>query len=216
MADDRAVRRPGFDSGNADGQAAMLQWLQAKYQADPAGTEQYLRNNPNLAHQYEVKDGRIVQRRAPWIWRNPWVFPAAGLAAGGFASGAFTGGGGGAGAASSAGSSGYIGSDVAGTAAAASGGSGALGTAGTLAGGSGWGRALRALGAAAPVVTSLASGNGGNQNPGAGLADLLKDVPQLRDMLDLQLNQAKRQDPLHEATTQLAMNLLPNSAKRNY
>lgn len=40
---------------------------------------------------------------------------------------------------------------------------------------------------------------------------LLQGIPEMREMFDLQTSQARRQDPLHAALTQLALNFLPRA-----
>lgn len=54
----------------------------------------------------------------------------------------------------------------------------------------------------------------GSSNSGSGvdLASLLNSLPELRNALSLQTQQAQRQDPLHAALTQLALNFLPRGA----
>jgi hypothetical protein len=46
---------------------------------------------------------------------------------------------------------------------------------------------------------------------GTDIESLLNSVPELREALGLQTAQAKRQDPLHAALTQLALNFLPRA-----
>jgi hypothetical protein len=93
-------------------------------------------------------------------------------------------------------------------------GAGAAGTAATTAGaGSGIFSALKRLaplGAAAIPLAGMIGGGGSSS--GGDLSSLMQSVPQLKDMLDLQVSQAKRNDPLHQAVTQMAMNLMPRSA----
>lgn len=101
----------------------------------------------------------------------------------------------------------YIGSDVAGTARAASGaGSAAAGTSSALS------RAAQILGGAAPVVGALTQGNAGG-SLSSNVNDLFAAMPQLKTMLDLQVGQAQRADPLHESLIRLSQRLLPNSAR---
>ena len=73
------------------------------------------------------------------------------------------------------------------------------------------------------VITLLASiyaaSRGGRNNSsttgstgsGESIESLLNSVPELREALGLQTAQAKRQDPLHAALTQLALNFLPRA-----
>ena len=67
-----------------------------------------------------------------------------------------------------------------------------------------------------PALSGLAAlpfgGKGGGDDPGKMLKELLAQIPQLKMGLDLSMRQAMRQDPLHGAVTQLAMNLLPRTS----
>jgi hypothetical protein len=63
------------------------------------------------------------------------------------------------------------------------------------------------------ALKNLFGGGGGGAGESAqDFEELLRRVPQLRQMLDLQTGQAQRNEPLHQASVQMAMNLLPNSA----
>ncbi len=66
---------------------------------------------------------------------------------------------------------------------------------------------LGLLGVAIPGIAALTSGK--SETPKNPLDDL---VPQLKDSLNMELNRSKRQDPLHAALTQMAMNFLPRSS----
>jgi hypothetical protein len=68
-------------------------------------------------------------------------------------------------------------------------------------------------GAMVPLIMAMFSNH---NSSGQDLNKLLAQVPQLRDMLNLQTRQAQRQDPLHLALTQLATNMLPRSAFTTY
>lgn len=180
-----------------------------------------------------------------WLARNSWILGAAGLgtaaalglAGVGAGAGSAAAAGGGTGAGAAAGAAGgvlpstVIGSGFvpavglpSGTAMAAGSGMGAaaagLGRAASQGAvtsqGSRLGRGVKALAGLAPAAVGMASGGSDGGSPSQGLNELLQQIPQLREMLDLQLNQAKRQDPLHEAVTKMSMNLLPNSARKNY
>lgn len=59
---------------------------------------------------------------------------------------------------------------------------------------------------------SLFGGGNSASNTGSDVSTLIRSIPGLADIVSLQANQAKRQDPLHAALTQLAMNYLPRSA----
>lgn len=73
-------------------------------------------------------------------------------------------------------------------------------------------RTMRALAGAAPVVGALTQRNAGG-SLGSNVADVMRAVPQLGQMLDLQLGQAQRADPLHQSLITLSQRLLPNSAR---
>mgnify|MGYP001581377981 CR=1 FL=1 len=85
------------------------------------------------------------------------------------------------------------------------GGAGAAAAPAAAKGGFGMSGALKLL-ATAPLLVSALRGTGGGGQP-----DLSTEAG-LGEMLDLKKQQARRQDPLRQALTQLAMNLLPRSA----
>jgi len=75
---------------------------------------------------------------------------------------------------------------------------------------------------AGPLLLKLFGGGGGNKTPqtsspggnggsNSGLEQLLSQVPEYKQMLQLQTSQAQRQVPLHAALTQIALNFLPNA-----
>lgn len=68
---------------------------------------------------------------------------------------------------------------------------------------------LKLLAVSIPGLGMLLSGGGGGSNGDSALSTV---APQMKDMLSLQINQAKRSDPLHAALTQMAMNFLPRSS----
>lgn len=96
---------------------------------------------------------------------------------------------------------------------AAAGGATAASTGATAAStGSALARTMRALGAAAPVVGMLTQRNAGGDF-GSNVGSVMDALPQLRQLLDLQLGQAQRADPLHESLVRMSQRLLPNSAR---
>lgn len=174
-----------------------------------------LRRNPSyqVPHGYSVKNGQVVRDQPAWAYRHPWIFPAAGIGAGAAATAL------GPGAAihtatapavapASTAAAPSVGGSFANGGSALFTGSQAAGPMGTI------GTIARTAGALAPIVQSL-FGRGGN-NSGQDFSQLLQQVPELRAALALQTRQAERQDPLHAAVTQLAMNLLPKSALSAY
>lgn len=77
--------------------------------------------------------------------------------------------------------------------------------------------AIPYIGSGLMALKGLFGGGGDDPKDAArdqaqGLQELLRALPQLRQMMDLQVSQAQRQDPLRQALTQMSMNLLPRSA----
>ena len=61
---------------------------------------------------------------------------------------------------------------------------------------------------AAPIVAGMfrrAPGGAGSSNP----ADVLASIPGLKDLLDLQTQRVRSQQPLFDALTRLGMNVMP-------
>ena len=188
--------------------------------------EDYARQNPGWQgnETWRMENGEAKDTRS-WLARNGWIIPllvgsgvgtsallgggAAGAA--GVGSGAGATGGGGAGTLASTGFAagaplpGYLG----GTAAATTGPVGAAGGAGD----GGMMDIVKTGLAGLLGVRSLVGGSGGRSGD---YANLLKQIPGLQENLDLQTAQARRNEPLHAAMVQLAMNLLPRSAFANY
>lgn len=57
---------------------------------------------------------------------------------------------------------------------------------------------------------------GGKNNGVQDYTKLLQQIPELREMLSLQTQQARMNAPLHQAMVQLSMNLLPKSSRSAY
>jgi hypothetical protein len=62
------------------------------------------------------------------------------------------------------------------------------------------------------ALKNLFGGGSGAGESAQDFEELLRRVPQLRQMLDMQAGQAQRSEPLHRASVQMAMNLLPDFA----
>ncbi len=73
-------------------------------------------------------------------------------------------------------------------------------------------KAGKALSMAAPIVGALRYNNN-NQNNAPDANQMIASNPQLKQLFDLQVGQAQRADPMHEALVRLSTRLLPNSAK---
>lgn len=169
------------------------------------------RLNPNIQipNGYSVgSDGTVTRDQPSFLMRNPWLIPVLGVGAG-------------LGGSAIAGTGLFSGSGAAGAAGAATVpseasipttmgiGSGAGTSAAT---GSVLSRTMQALAGAAPIVGSLTRGSGGN-SLGSNISQVMQAVPQLGQLMDLQLGQAQRADPLHQSLIQLSQRLLPNSAR---
>lgn len=162
-----------------------------------------LKANPgfDLPNGYDNSQGTVRRTPEPWLNRNPWVYPLAGASAGLIGS-AVSGG--------SAASSG-AGAGLSEAAIPTSQGIGAAGGLGAAAGGSGLTTLMRLLGAAGPVAGMFMNNGGGSL--GSNASDVLGQVPQLKALLDLQLGQAQRADPLHQQLVAMSQRLLPNSSR---
>ena len=75
----------------------------------------------------------------------------------------------------------------------------------------------------ASIAAAIFGIGGGIKNLfGGGAGDIgkqyqsLLQIPQIREMLDLQAGQARNQAPLQEALVRMSMNLLPKSARSGY
>lgn len=77
-------------------------------------------------------------------------------------------------------------------------------------------QALPYIGAGLGALKNLFGGGSDSRDDARdqaqGVQELLRALPQVQQMLDLQVRQAQRNDPLHEALVQMSMNLLPRSA----
>ena len=70
-----------------------------------------------------------------------------------------------------------------------------------------------------PVIAALAGiglggKGGGTSSSGGGAGDASSLTPELRDILALHRDQTLRQDPLHQAITSLALQMLPMFARK--
>lgn len=102
---------------------------------------------------------------------------------------------------------------AAGGAGAASGaGSTAASGAAAATGSSVLGRTMQALAGGLPIVGALTNRNAGG-SLGSNINDVMQALPELRQMLNLQMGQAQRADPLHQSLVTLSQRLLPNSAR---
>lgn len=73
---------------------------------------------------------------------------------------------------------------------------------------------LTAIGTALfPTIRNLFGGGGGSNN-GTDIAKLLQQMPQLRALLGLQVQEAQRRASVQAALLNLSQNLLPKSAYR--
>ena len=70
---------------------------------------------------------------------------------------------------------------------------------------------MQLLGAGLPIVGSLTRGN--SNNLGSNINQVMQALPQLGQMMNLQLTQQQRVDPLHQSLVTMAQRLLPNSAR---
>lgn len=195
-----AVPRPGWTPGG--GTDDMAAWL-----------TQQVRQNPNypLPAGYRLGPNGVERIQPNWMLRNPWIFPAMGIGAGALGASLAGGAAGGAGSVPTTvgipgGSLPGVGASSGPVAAAGSGGATAASTGGALS------RAMRLLGGAAPIVGALTQRNAGG-SLGSNINELLTALPQVRDMMDLQVRQAQRADPLHQSLVTLSERLLPNSAR---
>lgn len=164
-----------------------------------SGLDSKLKANPafDLPNGYDDSQGTVRRTPEPWLNRNPWVYPLAGIGTG-LAGGAMTGGG--------AAAAGGAEASIPTTMGIGSGGAAGLGAAA----GGGLGGVLKALAGLAPVAGMF--GNPGG-SLGSNASDILSQVPQLKALLDLQLGQAQRADPLHQSLVTLSQRLLPNSSR---
>jgi hypothetical protein len=187
-----AQPRPGWTPGGSIND--LEQWYTEQLRRDPSF---------RLPEGFEVgEDGAVRQRTRPWAYRNPWIFPVAGVGAG-LVGGALAGTGPLAGAGGSA---------------AAGGGGGALSESviptatgfGSGATNSVLSTTMRALAGGLPLAGSLL---GGQPSLAGGVNAALDAVPGAREALDMRMTQARRVDPIHQALTTMTMNLLPRSAR---
>lgn len=191
--DNYAIPRPNWNGGTTED---LANWM-----------TQELRRNPNyrVPNGYSTgADGTVTRDQPNFLMRNPWLIPLIGVGAG-IGGGALAGTGllGGGGAAATA---------AVPTEAAIPTTTGIGGAAGTGATSSILSRTMQTLGSAAPIVGALA-GRNNSTSLGSSVSDVMRAVPQLGQMLDLQLAQAQRADPLHQSLITLSQRLLPNSAR---
>lgn len=199
-----AISRPDWTPGGSTDDLAA--WYTAERRRNP---------NVQLPRGYSVSaDGTVTRDQPNFLMRNPWLIPLMGVGAGlgGSAiagTGLFAGSGG---TAAAAGAGAAVPTEAAipttygiGSGAATTGASAATGS--TLA------RTMQLLGGAAPIVGGLLRGNGSGNSLGSNIQQVMQAVPQLGQMMNLQLGQAQRADPLHQSLVTLAQRLLPNSAR---
>jgi len=70
--------------------------------------------------------------------------------------------------------------------------------------------AAKVLGAAVPAIAGYGAGGGFS---GGGNKGGVTDMAQFQELMNLGVGRVKRQEPLHEAVTKLAMSLLPGGGK---
>jgi hypothetical protein len=66
-----------------------------------------------------------------------------------------------------------------------------------------------------PLGTFLAT-KSSTPSTSSEVSDLLKNIPQLNDLLNIQVSAAKQSTPVRQAVQQMALNLLPRSARSAY
>lgn len=194
-----AVPRPDWTPGGST--TDMGAWMTNRRRQDPSY---------QVPNGYSTGENGDVTRDQPsFLMRNPWLIPLLGIG-GGIGGQALAGTGLFAGSTGAAGATGAAAVPSEASIPTTMGiGSGAGASAAT---GSVLSRTMQALAGAAPIAGSLMRGNGGN-SLGSNISQVMQAVPQLGQLMDLQLGQAQRADPLHQSLIQLSQRLLPNSAR---
>lgn len=190
--DNIAVPRPNWNGGTT---ADLANWYTQRFRENP---------NTPIPNGYSVENGVVTRDQPNWMFRNPWIWPTLGVGAGiGLGAAAGTGPLGSLGSASGAGAAATAPSEASIPTTLGVGGGGTSSALSTT---------MKLLSAAPSIIGLL-----GNRNAGGSLSSnvgqVMQAVPQLGQLLDLQLAQARRADPLHESLVTLSQRLLPNSAR---